>query len=271
MYKLKYADYPGNFHSFTLKEGYFYGQDTKTGQYIATSGWECAGNVAIYFLESGKWEMHWIDIDADFQVENLPVISMDDKMSFIKWLEEEQGISPEDWDENYSGEMAKQIEEGYESYLYDGLPRFVVKQFKEEETNMENKKIIMQAYEDSLRNTNMRFVVYKNQKTGDFYQFSDIAGGNSEPESAWNGTDEKICEFCFQHWSPEDGDDMFRENLISYLTKEQKEQVKAREEEEECEIPGEKVAEMFSDQYKEYCEGIIENMLSEFDVEEYIN
>lgn len=126
MYKLKHADYSGNFHGFTLKEGYYYGTDTETGNYIATSGWECAGNVALYFLEDGKWNMYWIDTDEEFQIGNLPEISTDDKMSFIEWLEG-QGITPENWDENYSGTMAKEIEEEYESYLYDGLPQFVIK------------------------------------------------------------------------------------------------------------------------------------------------
>ncbi len=45
----------------------------------------------------------------------------------MEWLEEEQGITPEEWDENYSDEMAKQIEEEYESYFYDGLPQFEIK------------------------------------------------------------------------------------------------------------------------------------------------
>lgn len=103
--------------------------DTETNKYIATSGWETSGNVSLYFLDqiSGKWEMYWIDSDADFQFSNLPEISTNDKMSFYKWLEEIQGITPEEWDENYNGEMAKQIEDEYGSYFYDGLPQFVYK------------------------------------------------------------------------------------------------------------------------------------------------
>ena len=130
MYKLKRADYPGNFHGFTLKEGYYYGIDTETGRYIATSGWECAGNVALYFLEDGKWNMYWVDIDTEFKIENISQISTDDKMTFVEWLEKFQGIEPEEWDENYSGEIARQIEEEYEIYLYDGIPRFVIKNIK---------------------------------------------------------------------------------------------------------------------------------------------
>lgn len=51
--------------------------------------------------------MHWVDAESDFQFENVQKISKDGKMSFLEWLEEEQGITPEEWDENYSDEMAK--------------------------------------------------------------------------------------------------------------------------------------------------------------------
>ena len=128
MLKLKYADYPGTYHGFTLKEGFWYGTDTETGNYIATSGWESNGAVAIYCLIEGKWKMEWWDIEeTDFQLENVPEINTDGKMSFVEWLEEEQGINWNDWDENYSGHMARQIEEEYESYLHDGLPKFAQK------------------------------------------------------------------------------------------------------------------------------------------------
>ena len=128
MLKLKFADYPGTYHGFTLKEGFWYGTDTETGCYIATSGWECNGAVAIYFLTQGKWEMSWIDIEeTDFVLENIPEVNTEGKMSFVEWLEEEQGIDWNDWDNNYSGLMEKQIEEEYDSYYYDGLPKFVQK------------------------------------------------------------------------------------------------------------------------------------------------
>ena len=126
MLKLKYADYQGTYHDFTLKEGYWYGENTETGCYIATSGWESNRAVAIYSLTQGKWTMEWIDIEeTNFQLENVPEVNTEGKMSFSEWLEEEQGIDWNDWDSNYSGLMASQIEEEYESYLYDGLPRFV--------------------------------------------------------------------------------------------------------------------------------------------------
>ena len=128
MLKLKRADYHGNYHGFTLKEGFWYGKDTETETLIATSGWEGNGAVAIYSLTQGKWEMEWWDIEeTDFQLENIPEINTEGKMSFVEWLEEEQGIDWNDYDENYSELMARQIEEEYDYYLYDGLPRFLQK------------------------------------------------------------------------------------------------------------------------------------------------
>ena len=127
MLRLRKADYSGNYHGFTLKEGYWYGINTETNQLIATSGWESNGCVAIYTLEEGKWEMSWYDIEeTDFDLET-PKVNTEGKLSFVKWLKEEQGIEWNDWDENYSGQMARQIEEEYDSYCYDGLPQFVQK------------------------------------------------------------------------------------------------------------------------------------------------
>ena len=128
MLKLKYADYPGTYHGFTLKEGFWYGTDTETGNPIATSGWENNGAVAIYSLVEGKWKMEWWDIEeTDFQLENIPEVNTEGKMPFVEWLEEEQGIDWNDYDNNYSELMARQIEEEYDYYLYDGLPRFLQK------------------------------------------------------------------------------------------------------------------------------------------------
>ena len=128
MLKLKHADYPGTFHGFTLKEGFWYGTDTETGNYIATSGWESNGAVAIYYLIEGDWKMEWWDFEeTDFQFENIPEVNTEGKMSFVEWLEKGKGIDWNDWDQNYSGLIATQIEEEYDYYLYDGLPRFLQK------------------------------------------------------------------------------------------------------------------------------------------------
>ena len=130
MILLKKADYPGSYHGFSLKEGFWYGTDTETNQPVATSGWESNGDVAIYHLQpEGKWEMSWISVEeTDFQIENLPEVTAEGKLSFKEWLQEEHGISWNEWDELYShGDAGREIEYEYDHYLYDGLPRFVQK------------------------------------------------------------------------------------------------------------------------------------------------
>ena len=125
MLKLKYADYPGTYHGFTLKKGFWYGTNTETQNPIATSGWECDGNVAIYELIDGKWQMFWYDITEEkmFDISNIPEYSVEGKMSFTEWLETELGIEWDEFDEYYDGtEEYRQ----YNKYLYDGLPNFVI-------------------------------------------------------------------------------------------------------------------------------------------------
>lgn len=125
--KLRKADYPGNYHGFTLKKGFWYGTDTETNQPIATSAWKCNGCVAIYTLADGKWSMGWYDIDeTDFELE-MPPVNTEGKMTFVQWLEEIQGITQEDYDENYSEAEAKELDQEYSYYFYDGLPEFAQK------------------------------------------------------------------------------------------------------------------------------------------------
>lgn len=99
--------------------------DTETGRYIATSGWESNGCVAIYFKDGDSWTMEWVDIDeTDFKLENIPDVNTESKMSFKQWLEEVVGVTWEYFDNNYYGD---QEHEEYDIYLYDGLPKFVRK------------------------------------------------------------------------------------------------------------------------------------------------
>lgn len=124
MIKLKYADYKGIFHGFNLKEGFWYGVDTETQEFVASSGWEMQGFLAIYYLKNSKWELKWKSIEEnDFDVSNIPVINTDDKLSFAEWLEV-QGIDWGDYDNNFSELGANEIEEKYDMYLFDGLPKF---------------------------------------------------------------------------------------------------------------------------------------------------
>lgn len=128
MIKLKRADYPGEWRGFNLKEGSWYGQEVETGTFVATSGWENNGAVAMYFLTADGWSLHWLDAEeTDFQINELPEIDTESKLSFREWLKEEQGIDWNDWDELYAGTNAKQIEEEYSAYYYDGLPKFAQK------------------------------------------------------------------------------------------------------------------------------------------------
>ena len=59
---------------------------------------------------------------------------------------------------------------------------------------------LKEAYKDSLNNTHMRFcvVVYEDGKVE---QFSDIAGGNSQLQSVWNGEAIESLDFCNQYWN----------------------------------------------------------------------
>lgn len=115
------------YHGFTLKEGFWYGVNTETGNPIATSTWECNGCVSIYELQDGKWDYDWYNIEVtEFQLENIPLPNTKGKLPFHRWLKEEQGIEWEDWTTNYCGTMAEQIEEEYDYYYYE-LPQFVQK------------------------------------------------------------------------------------------------------------------------------------------------
>lgn len=125
MLRLKCTDYSGIYYGFTLKKGFLYGTNTETQNPIATSGWEYNGNIAIYELIDGKWQMFWYDISEPkmFEISNIPEYSTEGKMSFAEWLETELGIEWNEFDEYYDGtEEYRQ----YNRYLYDGLPNFVI-------------------------------------------------------------------------------------------------------------------------------------------------
>lgn len=125
MLRLKCADDQGTYYGFTLKNGFWYGINTETQNFVATSGWECNGNVAIYELIDGKWQMFWYDITEPkmFEISNIPEYSTKGKMSFIEWLETELGIEWNEFDEYYDG---KEEYRQYDKYLYDGLPNFII-------------------------------------------------------------------------------------------------------------------------------------------------
>lgn len=131
------------YHGFTLQKGFWYGVDTETGKYIAASGWESDGNTAVYFKEGNSWIMRWIDVDSEFYLENIPRIDIGGKMSFTDWLEVIKGITPEEFDEFYNWD--EEYKEYNNSYLYDGLPQFVINYI--ERPGREN-KIDISTYAD---------------------------------------------------------------------------------------------------------------------------
>lgn len=114
------------YYGFTLKEGFWYGVNTETGNPIATSTWECNGCVSIYELQDGKWEMDWYNIEeTNFDIENIPTPNKEGKLSFAEWLDEEYGITIDEWS-SYGEIQNEQIEDEYDYYYYE-LPKFVQK------------------------------------------------------------------------------------------------------------------------------------------------
>lgn len=130
---------------------------------------------------------------------------------------------------------------------------------------------IREAYEDAMRNTHMRFAVYLDGESGGVYIFGDVAGGNSEPESAWNGTDSEICEFCYQNWKPGDGDEMYLQNLLDYTGLDDGQKAEIISKVDDFEMTVGAVEEMYPDALEEYNNNWIDSEMGEFDPNEYIN
>lgn len=124
-FKLKQADYPGIYHGFTLKEGFWYGMDIESGCYAATSGWENGNAVSMYIRDKdGKWQLTWNDInETDFILENVPPIPAG-KMDFKDWISDKYDMS---YQEYLNSDESAFIDTNYEDYLYDCIPLFVRK------------------------------------------------------------------------------------------------------------------------------------------------
>ena len=122
------ATKPFNYNGFTCKQNFFFGVDKSTGELIATSGWEVNGEVAVYYLEGTEWHLYWMSLNlCDFEVDlkGVTLSNPAKKLSFLDWLEEYEGITRHDWDENYFGDMAEEEERLYQYYLLDNFPLFV--------------------------------------------------------------------------------------------------------------------------------------------------
>lgn len=136
---------------------------------------------------------------------------------------------------------------------------------------------IVEAYRMSLENRGIKYTVYVDHDSKAPYIFEQVSGGNFEPEAAWKGEDGYICDFDYGGWAPEDGDDCFLVNLLSYtsLTKEQQKELLEIGEEDgdaldefleknECSDMAKYVRSRFPEAYEEYCVNIINDSVDSF-------
>ena len=127
-YKITLNQYKGqskDYFGFTLQNNFWYGEAKENDKCykVAASGWESNGSVAVYFKDNNtnEWDLYWVDpsnitVDKYYKPEN--------ELSFKDWLDNEIGISYNEFDEYYQGHMAEEIKEQYYDYLYNGIPSF---------------------------------------------------------------------------------------------------------------------------------------------------
>ncbi len=131
-------------------------------------------------------------------------------------------------------------------------------------------KKIKKAYELSMRNNTMRYVVCLDSESEQAYIFEDVAGGNSEPESVWSGKDFLISEFCHQYWEPGDGDEMYLQNLLSHTNLSDKQQIEIIRKVDQGELTMNEIKGTYPDAVDEYNNEYISNEMAEFDPNCYI-
>lgn len=90
-----------------------------------------AGCLAVYYLSGDSWKLEWLsveDTDFDLNPADLPKIKTDGKLPFKEWLKNENGFSYHQWEDLLDGSIqGEEIEEEYQRYLYDDLPKFIRK------------------------------------------------------------------------------------------------------------------------------------------------
>lgn len=131
MLKLRYADYKGVFHGFVLREGYFYGYDDMTGEYVAASGYEHEGNLRIYRLQDGQWNPFWVVESATgFDLIGVEERNDEKTLTFSKWLVS-KGYEEDAW-QKCSLDRFNELQKEYDTYrLFNGLPQFAIDWLKE--------------------------------------------------------------------------------------------------------------------------------------------
>ena len=130
MLKLRYADYKGVFHGFVLKEGYFYGHDDVTGEFVAASGYESEGNLRIYRLQDGQWVPSWVVTSVtEFELIGVEERFDSNRKTFSEWLVS-KGYEEDAW-QKCDLETFNQMRKDYDTYfLFADLPQFAVDYLK---------------------------------------------------------------------------------------------------------------------------------------------
>lgn len=87
--------------------------------------------MAVYYLREDGWELEWLpleDTDFDLNPADIPKVKTAGKLTFKEWLENKTGFSYQQWEDLLDGSIqGEEIEEEYQRYLYDDLPKFIRK------------------------------------------------------------------------------------------------------------------------------------------------
>ena len=133
-YHLTYNNTKENidFHGFTVQPGFWYGKDLASGENVALTA---DGNF-YHYIESDA-EMSWqefdptwydekedIDVDPTILADGYQAPDFSSKKPFEQWLEEDYGISAQDFQKFFYGELAENVQEQYDYYQYNGFPDF---------------------------------------------------------------------------------------------------------------------------------------------------
>lgn len=141
-YHLTYNNSKENidFHGFTVQPGFWYGKDLTNGENIALTP---AGNFYRNIESDTERPWHnfdpWYDeeksmhTDARILADGYQAPDFSSKKPFEQWLEEDYGVSAEDYREYYHGKMAQHMQKEYAYYQYNGLPDFA-----RDETNIQH-------------------------------------------------------------------------------------------------------------------------------------
>ena len=118
------------FHGFTVQPGFWYGKDLTNGENVALTP---AGNFYRNIESDAErpWqqrsesdEERYFESDVRILADGYQAPDFAGKKPFEQWLEEDYGISAEDFQEHYHGNMAEYVQAEYEYYQYNGLPDF---------------------------------------------------------------------------------------------------------------------------------------------------